>query len=318
MVANNPPHILMLFWDGVGIGPDDAEVNPFLSASMPNFRSLLRGEVPTLGNGRIRSDGAILVPLDPNLGVAGLPQSATGQTTLLTGINAPKELGSHYGPYPNTRLREILAEENMAKKMLAAGKKVLFANAYPQVYFERVSRGKGRQGAISFAFQAAGVRLRDHNDLRAGKALSAFLTNEAWQRFLGYRDLPTISHREAGERLYHLSLEHDFTLFEYYRTDIAGHRGDMEGAKAVLQEFDEFLGGILAGFDAKRSLLILTSDHGNLEDISRRGHTSNPVFLLATGQGKEELTAGLDSLDDVAPAILRAMGIESQGGDGDD
>ncbi|MBI2844908.1 MAG: hypothetical protein HYX86_00005, partial [Chloroflexi bacterium] len=113
MVANNPLHILLIFLDGVGIGPADPEVNPFLSASMPNFRSLLSGEIPTLGNGHLQSAGAILVPLDANLGVAGLPQSATGQTTLLTGINAPAELGSHYGPYPNHKLREILAEENL-------------------------------------------------------------------------------------------------------------------------------------------------------------------------------------------------------------
>lgn len=308
----------MLFLDGVGIGPDDPEVNPFLTAHLPNLRSLLRGEVPTLGNGRIQSDGAILVTLDANLGVAGLPQSATGQTTLITGQNAAQALGSHYGPYPNHRLREILAEENLAKKMLAGRKKVVFANAYPEVYFERIARGKGRQGAISFAFQAAGVRLRDHNDLRAGKALSSFITNEGWQRFLGYKDLPTISLAEAGQALYSLSLENDFTLFEYYHTDIAGHRSDLSGARAILEEFDEFLGGILARFDPVRSLLILTSDHGNLEDVSRRGHTANPVFLLAAGQRKEELTAGLDSLQDVAPAILRVMGVDSQGGDSHD
>ena len=66
------------------------------------------------------------------------------------------------------------------QRLVAAGKRVAFANAYPPIFFERLSRHSARRSATSHMVSAAGVRYRDIDDLRAGRAVSAFVTNERW------------------------------------------------------------------------------------------------------------------------------------------
>src|SRR5687768_16479712 len=115
--------VLVIFLDGMGIGGDDAEVNPFRRARMPAFTGL-----QALGT---------FVPLDATLGVAGLPQSGTGQTALFTGINAAREFGRHFGPWVPTALHERLARENLLTIAKNAGRSVAFANAYPEELFAK-------------------------------------------------------------------------------------------------------------------------------------------------------------------------------------
>jgi 2,3-bisphosphoglycerate-independent phosphoglycerate mutase len=62
---------------------------------------------------------------------------------------------------------------------------------------------------------------------------------------------------------------------------------------------------LLARLDKKQDTLILTSDHGNLEEFHTRGHSRNPVPLLAWGRHGEFLRAKIKSLSDVTPALLR-------------
>jgi bisphosphoglycerate-independent phosphoglycerate mutase (AlkP superfamily) len=64
------------------------------------------------------------------------------------------------------------------------------------------------------------------------------------------------------------------------------------------------LESLLVRLDKKQDTLILTSDHGNLEEFHLRGHTRNPVPFLAWGKHGEFLRAKVKSLSDVAPAIL--------------
>ena len=65
----------------------------------------------------------------------------------------------------------------------------------------------------------------------------------------------------------------------------------------------------LAGDLARDTLVLLCSDHGNLEDASTRRHTTNPVPLLAWGAGAAEFVAPLARLDEVTPAILARHGV---------
>ncbi|MBI2247843.1 MAG: metalloenzyme, partial [Armatimonadetes bacterium] len=76
--------MLLFFVDGLGLGPDDAEINPVVAARTPCLEGLL-GRKMTAPSDVIKNDGALLVPTDATLGIDGLPQSATGQTALLTG-----------------------------------------------------------------------------------------------------------------------------------------------------------------------------------------------------------------------------------------
>ena len=303
--------ILMLFFDGWGLGADDPATNPFLTAPMPTLRELFDGAMPTSDNGNFNSTRATLVPTDATLGVPGLPQSATGQTTILTGVNAPRAIGEHLGPYPNAALRKILAHDNLFQQLATANRHVAFANAYPPIFFERLARGKARRSATSYAAHAANVRYRDIDDLRAGRAVSAFVTNEVWSKIprssAGRKhgaNVPLITAREAGRNLARLARENDFTLFEYFLTDAAGHRADSAFTASVLAEVDELLRGILDEIDFADSLVITTSDHGNVEDTAARGHTLNPVPTMLIGAGREKIAPRIHALTDLTPAIV--------------
>ncbi len=294
-------HVLMIFLDGVGLGADDPVTNPFLTAPMPTWRGLFDGAMPTRGNGNFHSARATLIPTDAILGVPGVPQSATGQTAIFTGVNAARAIGEHLGPYPNAALRKILSDGNIFQRLAAAHRSTAFANAYPPIFFERLARNKARRSATSYAAHAGGVRYRNIDDLRAGRAVSAFVTNDRWRRFGA--DVPLITAREAGKNLARLSNEYAFTLFEYFLTDAAGHKGKNDFTALVLDEIDSLLRGVLDETDLADSLVITTSDHGNIEDTSVKGHTLNPVPTILIGAGREKIAPRIHSLTDLTPAI---------------
>ena len=50
--------------------------------------------------------------------------------------------------------------------------------------------------------------------------------------------------------------------------------------------------------------LVITSDHGNVEDLSHRHHTLNPVPTLVIGAARAAFGQGLSDLTHFAPAIL--------------
>ena len=262
----------MVFLDGVGLGVDDPAVNPLAGAEMPVLRALLGGVSLTASTGAVQGNMASLIPTDACLGMPRKPQSASGQAALVTGLNVPQMIGEHYGPRPNAAIRTILNGETLFTKALAVGRSVAFANAYPQGYFDAVNWGKRLHGAIPFAVTAAGIRLRTSEDLLARRALSIDLTNQGWQRDLGYADMPLLTPRQAGAVLAQLTADHDLTFFDNWLTDVVGHRNNMETALATLSELDSFFGGLAEGVDLENTLILITSDHGNLEDVT----TSRP------------------------------------------
>ncbi len=301
-------HILLLFVDGVGLGEADPSQNPFFAAPMASLRALF-SDIPTRSNGSYSGDQAILVPTDATLGVIGLPQSGTGQTTIFTGINAPAAIGMHSGPYPNAALREIIAGGNLFHHLRGMGLKVEHGNAYPPIFFERLARNKARRSAIMQAALTAGVRLRDIHDLRAGEAVSAMsLSNGIWIEHGA--DVPLVSARQSGRNLMRLAQQNDFTAFEYFLTDAAGHRNDHNWILEVLTELDEFWGGLLDELDPRETLLLITSDHGNIEDWTIKGHTLNPVPTILVGHRRDEIAEQIHSLADITPAVLKIAGKE--------
>jgi len=95
------------------------------------------------------------------------------------------------------------------------------------------------------------------------------------------------------------------TVFEYFATDKAGHAQDFDRAASALSALDGLVGGVLASL-APDQTLIVTSDHGNLEDLSVKTHTRNPVPLLARGPAAGYF-ASVDALTMVQPAVLSAL-----------
>lgn len=299
-------HILLFFVDGFGLGEADPARNPLFLAPATTLLGLF-SEIPVRGNGYYAAERAIAVPTDPLLGVAGIPQSGTGQTAIFTGVNAAAAIGMHSGPYPNATLREVIGTGNIFQRVRSAGLRAELGNAYPPILFERLARRKARRSAIMQAALSAGVRLRDVHDLREGLAVSAFsVTNQIWRE--RGASVPLITARQAGRNLMRLAQMNDFTAFEYFLTDAAGHKNDHTWILQILAELDEMWGGMLEELDPRETLLMITSDHGNIEDWSFKGHTLNPVPTILAGAGREQVAGRIHSLVDIAPAIAELLG----------
>ena len=309
------PHVLFLFLDGVGLGANDPTVNPLARAVMPNLRALLGGQPLAASAAPFESQRATLRALDACLGVAGTPQSATGQAVLLTGRNVPAEIGYHYGPKPDPAVAAYLRDHqgsrdsNLFRRLREAGKRSALLNAYPETYFAAIESGRRLYSAIPLAVVSAGIALKTADDLRAGRALSADFTGQGWRERLNLTDTPVLTPAEAGARLAELAAGYDLAFFEYWLSDYAGHGQDMAAAVALLAALDEVLGGLLAAWDSSAGLILITSDHGNLEDLSVRGHTTNPVPALIIGAPalRCRFTEGLRDLTEIAPGILRLL-----------
>ena len=303
--------VVLVFVDGLGWGRVDPVVNPCHADgvrlfALPDAAALSPGEVVPL------PWGGLARPIDAVLGVTGIPQSATGQTTLLTGINAQALLGHHLTGFPNAALRALLIEASLLKRMGERGLPAAFLNAYRPLFFQLPRERQLCLSATTVANLAAELPFRTLDDLRAGRAVYHDITgDELRQR--GF-DVPVITPEAAGCLLGREARRHAFTLFEYFRTDQAGHARDAPRARVELFRLEAFLSGLLAelrptgavaGANADSgALVILTSDHGNLEDLSTRSHTRNPVPLMAWGAGAATLLAAVSDLAAVAPAIL--------------
>lgn len=296
-VVQAHPSILLLFWDGVGLAPA-AETNPLATAATPVLRGLLGGPLTREQAGEHGGDPrVVLASLDATLGVPGLPQSATGQTALFTGRNAAEALGRHVAAFPGPQLRAIIEEHSLFRALVAGGRSATFANPFTAAYWTALERGERRASVTTWAVRAAGLPFRDVSDLAAGRAVTWDVTREHFRP----EGVEPTSARDAGRDLAAIAQDHHFTLHESFLCDLAGHaRMGIEPAAAI-ERLDALLGGVLER-RAPDTTVLVTSDHGNVEESGHRRHTRNPVPLLAVGPlapGFE--TAG--SLLDLAPRV---------------
>jgi hypothetical protein len=299
--------VLFIFLDGIGLGENHPDKNPFARARMPNLNKLLDGRSLLKESAPFHGERATLLAVDPAVGVGGLPQSATGQAVLMTGINIPAELGYHYGPKPNPAVAAYLKEATLFSRFTKEGKKAALLNAYPPRYFDGIDSGKRLYSSIPLSVINAGLPLFRHDDLFAGRALSADFTGEGWRTMLGYLDAPIMEPTHAGQALGALASEYDFALFEYWASDYAGHKQEMENAIQLMEIFDGVLGGLVETWN--EGLILVTSDHGNMEDVSTRKHTDAdvPALIIGEKQAREEFTRGMKDLTHIAPAVWRSV-----------
>src|SRR5215211_1314168 len=215
--------VLFIFLDGIGLGENDPTINPFARANMPNLNRLLEGRKLIKDAAPFHGEHASLLAIDPAVGVRGLHQSATGQAMLLTGKNIPAALGYHYGPKPNPAVAAYLNDDTLFSNFAQVGKKVALLNGYPPRYFDGIDSGKRLYSSIPLSVINAGLPLFRHEDLFAGRALSADFTGEGWRTMLGFAEAPVMDAHQAGQKLGALAKEYDFALFEYWASDYAGH-----------------------------------------------------------------------------------------------
>ena len=104
-------------------------------------------------------------------------------------------------------------------------------------------------------------------------------------------------------------MQYNFSFFEFWISDYIGHYQDMDGALNMLDTFDQVLAGLLDAWDTSQGLIFLTSDHGNMEDLTTKRHTTNhvPGLVIGPSPQRQAFTYGLNDLTGVVPAILNYL-----------
>lgn len=305
--------VLFVFLDGVGIGPPSL-YNPLATQSWHAFEQLAGSHPWTAPFRSVDTDTHVVKAIDACLGVEGLPQSGTGQATLFTGVNCAEHVGRHFGPYPHSTTQEIVRENNLFRRIGTLQASVTpesdsgsgarthaaaFANAYPPQFFDWVN-DRGWYTVTTLSAVESGLSLRQSADLAAGKAVSADITAKGWPD--PDASIPPRSEADAARHLVDLHRNHRCTLFEYYLTDKAGHGRLDVPAEDIIGSVDRFLNGIVEAMDPSSECLVITSDHGNIENLNSKTHTRNPVPLIAWGAGASVFRTVTD-LSGVTPAI---------------
>lgn len=294
--------IIFLFLDGVGLA-DGGLANPFSELPTEELRRLLGG--PLTSDSIQYSEQLLLQPIDANLGVAGLPQSGTGHVALLAGVNAPLLHGRHQTGFPPVALRPLLAERSLFRQARERGYQVAFANVFTESYWQALADRRLRRSASVIAAEGAGLRLRDLDDLRAGQALMWDITGDALHSRGEGLDIAPINPALAGANLARLATDHELIFFECFMLDLVAHgRLNIDSSTAIAR-VDGLVGGVLRTMRPQDSLLI-TSDHGNIEDRVAPAHTRNPVPLLVVGPAAPGFRA-VTTIAEVAGAILATL-----------
>ena len=108
--------------------------------------------------------------------------------------------------------------------------------------------------------------------------------------------------------------EYDLVVVNFANGDMVGHTGNFEAAVKAVEAVDKELGEI---FDLAKELeyaVVLTSDHGNCEEMKNAdgkvltNHTTGPVWCFVAAHGVRELKDG--GLNNIAPTVLKLMELE--------
>lgn len=282
--------VIFTFLDGVGIGEKDRMANPVYATEQQILAQLI-------DNARFQAD--------PSMGVDGLPQSATGQTTIFTGVNAPKILNRHLSGQPTISLKKVIYKSNMFSELIKRGFNVTSSNVYKDEYLKNMLNSKDRRNrpsVTSVMCMASGIDFRTLGEFINGDGVYHDITGDILKES-GCR-IETVTPQKAAQNLYKLSRNYDFTLYEHFLTDIQGHKADFDEAAKLIDRLDSFLDELIKQMDFEEDVLIITSDHGNIEDISIHTHTMNKVPVIVLGKKAEKVKTEIHSLIDIMPFVL--------------
>lgn len=294
--------VIFVFVDGVGLGLMNQN-NPFALGSYGSFDFMTRGEPFSNEISTTIESEHLFKNIDACLDVEGLPQSGTGQATLFSGKNASKILGRHFGPYPHSKIRFLLEENSVFNQLQRVGASCYFMNAFPEIFFER-AKARNRWSCCTLMTKSAGIPINSVKEVRNGKAITAEIVQNAWREKL-HINVPLITEEDAAQRVLDATEQHNFILVEYYLTDKAGHNQDFDYADLVLKRLDLFLQYLIKNKNDEVSI-ILTSDHGNLEDLSTKSHTFNDVPLFVYGPAAKNFI-DVKSIQDITSPIVKTF-----------
>lgn len=269
--------LFFFFIDGIGLGHKE---------QYNQLTDLFR---PLAGKGNFHKDAVpfqsnqlIFKGIDACLGVQGRPQSATGQSAIMTGKNTARELGYHLFALPDAQLVTLIQQNNIMKHLASRGLQVTSANLYSEGFFKRRRYGsRNRMPVSTLTIESSGCGFRMIEDYTKGRAVFADITHH-WIRNKGI-DLPLITPEEAAAHARNIIDENDFTFFEYFLTDLYGHKRDAAGLSGSVQTINRFLAELLVPGGQRPFNILITSDHGNAENIGKNEHTTNQVPFIFYG-----------------------------------
>ena len=126
---------------------------------------------------------------------------------------------------------------------------------------------------------------------------------------------PEMSAREVGEKvLKALDEAYDFVVVNFANGDMVGHTGNLEAATKAVEAVDAELGKIIEKCKEKDYRLVITSDHGNCEEMCTAdgkvltNHTVGDVWCFVMSEGVSEVKPG--ALNNIAPTVLKLMELE--------
>ena len=297
--------ILFIFIDGLGINKTKKN-NPLFDEDLIFLKRIVHEDSK---------------PINAKMGVDGIPQSATGQSSIFTGRNCSKILGYHKEGFPNGRLKKLLKKESIFQYFTRKGLKTTFANGY--IVDDKDFLLNSRfVSATTFMTLLSTGKVRGLKKLNNGEAVYQDITNETLvkdddmkkrysklypniKNYINFNQLSSvkkITPEKAGDNLLKISYNNDLTLFEYFLSDKAGHSGDYDKSRKMLFRFQRLLKVVHQNMNYEDDTLIMVSDHGNIEDLSVSSHTYNPVPLLVKGK-LEYLFDGVSYIYDIAPVL---------------
>lgn len=110
--------------------------------------------------------------------------------------------------------------------------------------------------------------------------------------------------------------KYDLIVINFANCDMVGHTGNFTASVKAVEYVDEAIGKICAVIDKENHSLIITSDHGNVEnmrdpnDQPQTSHTTNQVpFILYNNLLKYDHIIEEGTLADIAPTILYLLGL---------
>lgn len=293
--------LLLFFIDGLGIGSADSKKNPMIEL----FTDITGGTRLAEIASPVRFPQGIIIPTDAVMDVEGIPQSATGQTSIFTGVNAQKQLGYHLSAYPNDILKKTIEERSLMKKLANCGVSVTSANLYSKQFFEkRNGPGRNMMPASTLTIQASGSKFRLPEDYAVGKAVFADITNELIRK-RGY-DVALLKPERAARHMLNILDDYDFVFFEYFMTDMHGHKQNLQKLTECVATLNCFTSRLWEKVDRKQTAMLIVSDHGNCEDVSIGDHTTNAVPTILFSERENEIVLfekSVKNLTDIYRAV---------------
>lgn len=112
--------------------------------------------------------------------------------------------------------------------------------------------------------------------------------------------------------------QYDFIAVNYANPDMVAHTGDLNACIKAVESVDRYLGQIKKAVLEKDGTMIITADHGNIEEVIDIGtdqidtaHSGHPVPLIIVNKNiPKETKVQKGVLADIAPTILYMMDIK--------